>query len=65
MKVVCISDKALDPLTIGKFYDVEESNGDPPVYRIMDDQGKLNWFRSSRFIDLCKIRNDKLDQIGI
>lgn len=75
MRVKCIDNKNLitgnlDLLIIGKIYEVYEtkygfasiSDGDK-LYSIVDESGKIRSYDSKRFIDVCEIRNEKIDVI--
>ena len=62
MKVVCISNTGLD-FTKGKIYDVYSERGD--FYQLENDNGYLRFLRKEYFVDIRKIRDDKLKELGI
>ena len=69
MKVVCIDDYTLSGikifgLTVGKIYDAEEKNLEF-TYRIVDDNGLINWYNDEVLMPLEKYRELKLKEIGI
>jgi len=69
MKVVCIDDYTLSGikifgLTVGKIYDAEEKNLEF-TYRIVDDNGLINWYNDEVLMPLEKYRELKLKDLGI
>ena len=69
MKVVCIDDYTLSGikifgLTLGKIYDDAEYNLEF-TYRIVDDNGLINWYNDEVLMPLEKYRELKLKEIGI
>lgn len=48
-------------LTVGKIYDVKRST--TTCYQIIDDNGNENQYLKGRFIDITKLRKDKLERI--
>lgn len=74
MVVVCIDTNDLihgpiqNLLTIGKSYnvlEVLEENGKSEMYLVVDDRGQRATYRCDRFIDLSKVRAEKLQELGI
>ena len=74
MKVKCISRAASNEqygvdvlqyrhLTIGKIYDVTYYSN--YSYKIIDDGNLESQFRKECFIDIQKLRHDKLNELGI
>lgn len=74
MKVVCIDDYTLDGikifgLTVGKIYDAADHNLEHLpryfTYRIVDDNGLINWYNAEVLMPLEKYRELKLKDLGI
>jgi len=71
MKVKCISSAATSDvdgihyrhIEIGKIYDVKDYSENS--YTIIDDENLESQFRKECFIDLQRLRHDKLNEIGI
>ena len=69
MKVVCIDNYTLDGikifgLTVGKIYDAADHNLEF-TYRIVDDNGLINWYNAEVLMPLEKYRELKLKELGI
>ena len=67
MKVICINNENVK-LTIGKSYDVISIIDiiDSSIqYLLKNDEGATNYYKSERFIDLVKFREDKLKNLDI
>ena len=63
MKVVCIDNIESLYITKGKIYDVYSERGD--FYQLENDNGYLRFLRKEYFVDIRKIRDDKLKELGI
>jgi len=63
MRVLCIDDgNSGNSLVSGTWYEAIRDH-DPRSYVIQFDDGRIDWFFKSRFINHCQIRDDKLNQL--
>ena len=80
MKVVCINDYTLSSgkkiigLTLGKSYDSTVSNNTTfngsslqsnLIYKIVDDNGNVNWYNGEVLMPIDKYRQIKLNELGL
>ena len=72
MKAICIDNTNYEgdgtpscSLTIGKVYDVSDFYNERKLYKVINDDMVNAIYQQSRFINLSKIRNDKLKELGI
>jgi hypothetical protein len=74
MKVVCVNNGSMDGamdssvnLTPGKIYDVcgERVSPDDHAFRIVNDIGKIGNYYYGRFKMIDKVREEKLEKLGI
>lgn len=61
-KVKCCVDE-LYGLTLGRWYDVVEIQVSSGWYHLVDDTGDGDWYPPNYFIDVCKIRSEKIEKI--
>ena len=59
------SDLSYRFITLGKVYDTLNFKDDDTHYYIINDNGDKDYFRKNCFVGIDKIRNDKLNQLGI
>ena len=64
MKLLCIKESDYY-LTKGKIYDGEPYDGEIFAYWVFNDNGWRHGVEENMFIELSKIRNDKLEALGI
>lgn len=65
--VICINSNEFSSLTMGKSYELVQTvrYSIPEVYQIIDDSGELAWYSADWLRRVDKIREEKLNQIGI
>lgn len=64
MKLLCIKESGYY-LTPGKIYDAESYHNDLFTYWVFNDKGVRHGVEEFFFIDISKVRNDKLEALGI
>ena len=71
MKIICIDNynpnlpDLKNLLTIGNTYETDTSKSCGIFYLIVNDNGDEMFINKSRFVFMYKIREDKLNQLGI
>ena len=72
MKVICVKKNIMDPLTVGKIYDIIEEKFEPgyilsnAFYFIADNGDQLLYFPNDKdLITLEQWRDNQLNNIGI
>ena len=61
----CIDNENFYSLTIGKLYDNNAELDEDDYYYLEGDDGICKYYAKECFIDVQKIRNDKLNELGI
>ena len=67
MKVICIDSGDFDFLTIGKSYEVVQTieYSIPAIYQVINDSDQLAWYSDYWLKSVEKIREQKLNELGI
>lgn len=63
MKVVCITNIEHVYIIKGKIYEVYGETND--LYKVKNEKGFVGWINNENFKDIRKVREEKLNELGI
>jgi hypothetical protein len=64
-QVICIYNQTVEKITIGKKYTIVEFDSHMNWIRIINDEGKVEWYSIIRFLSMDECRDNKLKELGI
>jgi len=64
-QVICIYNQTVEKITIGKKYTIVEFDSHMNWIRIINDEGKVEWYSIIRFLSMYECRDNKLNELGI
>ena len=62
-QVICIYNQTVEKLTIGKKYTIVEFDSHINWIRIINDEGKVEWYSIIRFLSMYEFRDKQVKRI--